>query len=492
MSGAGGTVVTPTGPHGAAADPTGMSRYMVLPSPEDRLARALERRLEAGSPLSPGQRASVVFDVGHAAWTVVIAGPSMELLPGRVVGPDATVHADAVTLSAVVDGAQSGVDAFLSGRLTIRGNLALVLKLEGVDSPERPAHFARARTVRALDLDSFYLEAGQGPPIVLLHGLGATNASMLPTLSELAHDHRVLAVDLPGFGDSEKPVRAYDPAFYARWLVAFLDAVGVERADLVGNSMGGRVAIEAALCTPERVGRLALFAPSLAFKRFRGFTPLVRLVAAELSAIPMRAPRRVVLGVLRGMFSRPARLHDAWYAAAADEFARVFATRRGRIAFFSAMRQIYLRRRTAATGSGSGCPRCRVPRSSCGATATGSSRAASPGTSPRSCRRRARSCSRTAGTCPSSSTPRRRIGWCASSSGARARPRPDAPDQPGATARRSTHSRTRPIPFRRTARRWRSANAGLASSCLPSSSDTRAVPGRAMLTSRLARLTVGP
>ena len=315
---------------------------LVLPSPEDRLVWALQRRLELGSPLADGERASVVFDAGHATWTVMIHGPRMQLLPGRVVGAHATVRADAVTLAAVVEGVESGVDAFLDGRLTIRGNMGLVLQLEGVDSPERPVRFPRARTVRALDLDTFYLEAGQGPPVVLLHGLGATGASMLPTLAELSHDHRVLAPDLPGFGDSDKPVRAYDPEFYARWLVAFLDATGVARADVVGNSMGGRIAIEAGLVAPERVDHLVLYAPSLAFKRFREATPLVRLVAAEVAAMPMMAPRPLVMATLRMMFARPERLRDAWYEAAADEFVRVFATARGRMAVFSAARQIYL------------------------------------------------------------------------------------------------------------------------------------------------------
>jgi pimeloyl-ACP methyl ester carboxylesterase len=165
---------------------------------------------------------------------------------------------------------------------------------------------------------------------------------MLPTLAELSRDHRVLAPDLPGFGDSDKPIRPYDPAFYARWLVAFLDAVGVDRAVVVGNSMGGRIAIEVGLSAPERVDRLVLFAPSLAFKRFREATPLVRLVGAELAAMPMVVPRPLVLATLRMMFARPERLADPWYDAAADEFARVFATARGRIAFFSAARQIYL------------------------------------------------------------------------------------------------------------------------------------------------------
>jgi pimeloyl-ACP methyl ester carboxylesterase len=165
---------------------------------------------------------------------------------------------------------------------------------------------------------------------------------MLPTLTDLARDHRVLAPDLPGFGDSDKPVRRYDPAFYAAWLAAFLDAVGAARAVLVGNSMGGRIAIEAGLRMPERVEALALFSPSLAFKRFREATALVRLLAAELALMPLIAPRRLVVSALRMMFSQPDRLNDAWYNAAADEFARVFATPRGRVAFFSAARQIYL------------------------------------------------------------------------------------------------------------------------------------------------------
>ena len=321
------------------AVPAGTSH---LDSPEDRLVRALARRQEAASPLRPGERAAVVFDAGHAVWTLMLDGPRTRLVPGRVTAAHAVVRADAVTLAAVTEGRESGVDAFLDGRLDIRGNMALALRLEGVGASERPVRFPRARTVRAHDLDVFCIEAGAGAPVVLLHGLGATSASMLPTLAALAPDHRVLAPDLPGFGDSDKPIRAYHPAFYARWLVAFLDRVGIERAVLVGNSMGGRIAIEAGLRFPARVDRLVLYSPSLAFKRFREATPLVRLLGAELAAMPMMVPRPLVLASIRMMFARPERLRDAWYDAAADEFLRVFATPRGRMAFFSAARQIYL------------------------------------------------------------------------------------------------------------------------------------------------------
>ena len=333
----------PKGPegHGDATD-GGIARYMELPSPEDRVAAGLAQWADAGSPFASGMRAVIVFEAGQAAWSVTIDGPHLGFHLGRAPRADTVVRADIATLVGLAEGTVAGAYAFLDGRLVIRGNMALALRLDGAGQPGRPMRFPRARTVRALDVDTFYLEAGQGPAVVLLHGLGATCASMLPTLAELAHDHRVLAVDLPGFGESAKPVQAYDPAFYARWLVAFLDAARVERTVLVGNSMGGRIAIEAGLRAPDRVERIVLFAPSLAFKRFREATPLVRLLMAEIAAMPMMAPRALVMGALRTMFARPERLPPPWYDAAVDEFVRVFASARGRMAIFSAARQIYL------------------------------------------------------------------------------------------------------------------------------------------------------
>jgi pimeloyl-ACP methyl ester carboxylesterase len=334
---------------------------MELASPSDRVSQALLRRCEADGPLPPGERATVTFDAGHAAWTLFLDGPHVRMVHGRAPGAGTVVRADVHELATLFEGRDCGVHAFLAGRLTMRGNIALVMRLDGADLPGRPVEYPRARTVRAFDVDTFYLEAGAGPPVVLLHGLGATNASMLPTLAELARDHRVLAPDLPGFGDSGKPVRAYHPGFFARWLAAFLDAVGTPRAILVGNSMGGRIAIEAGLCMPERVEALVLFAPSLAFKRFREATPLVRLLAAELGAMPMIMPRPIVMTALRLMFAKPERLADAWYDAAADEFQRVFATPRGRMAFFSAAREIYLEEAHGESGFWDRLPALRRP-----------------------------------------------------------------------------------------------------------------------------------
>ena len=237
------------------------------------------------------------------------------------------------------------------GDLRVRGNLALALQLDTVfGNGKRPARWPRSGTVRAAGLQTSYLEAGRGTAVVLLHGLGATNASLLPTLWDLARDHRVVAPDLPGFGESAKPVRSYNAQFYARWLAALLDQLGIDRVHLVGNSMGGRVALEAGLEHPDRVDRMVLLAPSPAFIRYREFVRVVRVLRPELAVIPVRPTHRQVVRGIKGMFSRPERLPDEWYDAAADEFLRVFRTARGRVAFFSAARQIYLEEPHGETG----------------------------------------------------------------------------------------------------------------------------------------------
>lgn len=89
---------------------------------------------------------------------------------------------------------------------------------------------------------------GHGVPIVLLHGLGSSRAAYNPIFADLAQHHRVYAVDLPGHGDSAPlhPGEPLTPKAQAFALGEFLDALGIDRAHLVGNSMGGYVALEAA------------------------------------------------------------------------------------------------------------------------------------------------------------------------------------------------------------------------------------------------------
>jgi pimeloyl-ACP methyl ester carboxylesterase len=95
-------------------------------------------------------------------------------------------------------------------------------------------------------------------PIVVLHGWGAHIEAVAPILAALEGASDLIALDLPGFGESEPPPEAWDTDEYARFVLAFLDQLGVERAHLVGHSHGGRVSIVLAADRPDRVGRLLL------------------------------------------------------------------------------------------------------------------------------------------------------------------------------------------------------------------------------------------
>lgn len=310
-------------------------------------AGALEAALldRLADPVDVGSRkkASVALDVGAGdGWTFHANRGELMLAHGVDEAADARIMTGARTMVEILRGDRSGIEAFITGDLRVRGDLALTLRLSGtLPGTAAPVRFPRGREAAAAG-GTFYLEAGDGPTVLLLHGLGATNASMLTTLWDLARDHHVIAPDLPGFGDSAKPLRSYDAPFYGAWVLELMDELGIERAHAVGNSLGGRVAIESALQAPDRLDRLALLAPSPAFIRRREFTRLVKLLRPEMALVPLPISHRRVVGSIKALFARPHRLPDQWYEAAADEFLRVFSSPRGRIAFFSAARQIYL------------------------------------------------------------------------------------------------------------------------------------------------------
>jgi pimeloyl-ACP methyl ester carboxylesterase/putative sterol carrier protein len=311
------------------------------------------------------QHARVVFTATPGgSWTVHLDDGRVRLTRGAVTHPDATVSADPATLAAVLEGKTSGVHAFLDHGLTVRGNLALALAMDGAfDVGERPVTHPVARVRRVLGVRTFYLEAGpaDAPPVLLLHGLGATNASMLPLLADLAPDHRVIAPDFPGFGASDAPHWRYRPHDLAHWLTAFQREVGAPAASLVGNSMGGRVAIEAGLVNPAGVTRMVLLCPSPAFRRMRQFVPLVKLLPPGAVVAPLPLGHQALVGGIRAMFSDPSRLPRQWYDAAADEHARVMHDYRHRRAFFAALRQIYLEEAFGEGGFWDRLPELEVP-----------------------------------------------------------------------------------------------------------------------------------
>jgi pimeloyl-ACP methyl ester carboxylesterase len=289
----------------------------------------------------PGGSARIRLAIADGdSWDVRLRGSHARLEPPiEGAEPDALLRADTATWKRVASDLRGGMDAFRRGRLTVRSNLHLGVGLlaatSGITDPGR-LRFESVKT-RAGRLST--MQAGQGPPVVALHGLGGTKASFLPTLAALADSYRIIAVDLPGFGDSDKPIgAAYNSAWFAGGVTALLDELGIERAHLVGNSMGGRVAIEVGLTAPERTERIVLLSPALAWLRDRRWAPVVRALRPELGLLQL-APRPVVEGIVRRLIPGAA---DGWAAAGVDEFLRAFLTPRGRAAFYAAARNIYL------------------------------------------------------------------------------------------------------------------------------------------------------
>ena len=278
---------------------------------------------------------------GEGAWDAVVAegAGAAELERATQQRPDAVLRADRGTWEQIEEDVRGGMAAFEAGRLAVRRDLHLGVGFLAATSAMEDERRLAFRTVRTRSGRISTLQAGEGPPVVALHGLGATKASFLPTAAAMGEDFRFIAMDLPGFGESGKPFGAgYDPPFFAAAVVELLDALELERAHLVGNSMGGRVALEVALRYPERVERVGLLAPSLAWRRDRPWAPFLKLVRPELGVI-QPAPRAIVEQIVARVVPGA---REGWTAAGVDEFLRSYLTPRGRAAFYAAARNIYL------------------------------------------------------------------------------------------------------------------------------------------------------
>jgi len=106
------------------------------------------------------------------------------------------------------------------------------------------------------------IQLGSGPPLVFIHGLSGSWPNWLEQMAVFAADHRVVALDLPGFGHSPGEAGEVSMHGYARLLDELLGQLGLPSATLVGNSMGGLIAAETAASFPARVGRLVLVSPA--------------------------------------------------------------------------------------------------------------------------------------------------------------------------------------------------------------------------------------
>jgi pimeloyl-ACP methyl ester carboxylesterase len=107
-------------------------------------------------------------------------------------------------------------------------------------------------------LSTRYLVRGSGPPVLVLHGWGASIEAVLPIVNGLESVATVYALDLPGFGKSALPPEPWGVEDYQSFVAAFMDALGLERAAFVGHSNGGRISIRMASTEPQRVSKLVL------------------------------------------------------------------------------------------------------------------------------------------------------------------------------------------------------------------------------------------
>jgi pimeloyl-ACP methyl ester carboxylesterase len=299
----------------------------------------------------PGAFPGVDFRHRHVIATNLNATPTLAIEAGKeawilqaeLAGSRARVEGDARVVAGILHGDRSGLEAFLQHKIRVSGSLSLALQLETLFGNGRhPQRYARSRRVTAAGLDTFYLECGTGSPVILLHGLGATNASMLTSLWALSRHHRVIAPDLPGHGETAKPAARYDAAYFGRWLVAFSARLGLERPHLVGNSLGGRIALEVAIAAPDRVDRVALLAAAPVVHKLRQLVPVARMLRPEMAVVPLPLGEKQALSILRNLFAEPSRMPLEWFEAAAAEFSRVWRQPGARVAFFSALREIYL------------------------------------------------------------------------------------------------------------------------------------------------------
>jgi len=116
------------------------------------------------------------------------------------------------------------------------------------------------RWVRVQDRWMNLVDFGEGPPLIFIHGLSGCWQNWLEQLPHFARDHRVIAVDLPGFGQSEMPAEDISISGYAETIDALITEIGIDAARIVGNSMGGFIGSELAIGHPARVERLVLVA----------------------------------------------------------------------------------------------------------------------------------------------------------------------------------------------------------------------------------------
>ena len=153
------------------------------------------------------------------------------------------------------------------------------------------------RYTKVGNVNSRYWSAGEeGSTVILLHGVGCSVEFWERNITALAREHRVFAVDIVGFGRTDKPEVVYTFELMADFVLDFMNAMGIDKASLVGNSMGGAISITVAAQAPERVKKIVLVDP---VGLGTGQSPVMRLMALPVIGNVLTKPSRK--GVVRQM-----------------------------------------------------------------------------------------------------------------------------------------------------------------------------------------------
>ena len=181
---------------------------------------------------------------------------------------------------------------------------------------------------------------GSGGPVLLLHGIPLSLLTWRRNLDALGRDHTVLAIDLLGYGRSQKPRASYGVADHARAVLAVLDRLSWPRVDLVGSSYGGAVALLVAAAQPPRIGKVVLINPVVHPGRRHSVERLIRIAALEPVMRTIFRRTGAGRGLLRRILTRSYADSRAAEPELADAYYRLLLRDNGERAFLATLRQL--------------------------------------------------------------------------------------------------------------------------------------------------------
>ncbi len=233
---------------------------------------------------------------GQPTFAIHVRSDRCLISPGSPLIAHATLTTDADTWVDLMSGRADGIRAFMGGRLAVAGDLNLAVRLETMFSFGEETHRqlrTRRTCVKGVTIES--LVAGSGTPVLLLHGLAASKISFLPTFDGLTDSFEVHALDLPGFGRSDKPLPMrgrYSAEWMADIIHGYMVLNDLTDAYIIGNSMGGGIAATMAIRHPSAVRGVVGLCAAVAFDEWKVLGPLGRAVQMQWAGIVAPPIRR--------------------------------------------------------------------------------------------------------------------------------------------------------------------------------------------------------